>query len=63
MDENRLDLENAFVEFIGDGRNGARPDVRYGIQELRLGSARLVDVREGPNVRRTFQGTRLGPFR
>lgn len=58
VDENRLDLANAFVEISGEASAGAAVGLRHGIQELRLGSARLVDVREGPNVRRTFQGTR-----
>lgn len=66
VDENRLDLQNAFVEFTG-GAMDAQLGLRQGIQEMRLGSARLVDVREGPNVRRTFQGTRawsqLGDWR
>lgn len=59
VDENRLDFENAFVEFSSDGGpREATVGLRQGIQEMRLGSGRLVDVREGPNVRRTFQGTR-----
>jgi hypothetical protein len=33
--------------------------LRPGRQELAFGSGRLVDVREGPNVRRTFDGGRL----
>ncbi|GAB3097907.1 alginate export family protein [Lysobacter terrae] len=68
VDENRLDLENGFIEFTsGAGSRESKYGLRHGIQELRLGSARLVDVREGPNVRRTFQGTRgwgrLGDWR
>lgn len=59
VDENRLDLENGFIEFTSiGGPRESKYGLRQGIQELRLGSARLVDVREGPNVRRTFQGTR-----
>lgn len=33
--------------------------MRVGRQGVRLGSGRLVDYREGPNVRRTFDGARL----
>jgi hypothetical protein len=58
VDANRLDLENAFIEFVDDRPGASQRGLRHGIQELRLGSARLIDVREGPNVRRTFQGTR-----
>lgn len=56
IDENRLDLQQAFVEMnapLGEQRIVA---LRLGRQELRYGSARLVDVREGPNVRRNFNG-------
>ncbi len=34
-------------------------EVAAGRQNLRLGSARLIDVREGPNVRRSFDLTEL----
>jgi hypothetical protein len=58
VDENELALQNAFVDLnlpLG-------PDVdltlRGGRLELQLGSGRLVDVREGPNVRRTFDAAR-----
>ena len=54
VDESGLEAQNLFVEWRSrQGR--AQPGLRYGIQELRLGSARLVDVREGPNVRRSFK--------
>lgn len=54
VDEDRLSWQNAFLEL---GANGRR--VRAGRQELDLGSGRLVDVREGPNVRRTFDAVRV----
>lgn len=55
VDENRLWLQNGFIE-LGDRETSA---LRAGRQELRLGSARLVDVREGPNVRRSFDALRV----
>jgi hypothetical protein len=61
VDENQLWVQNAFVEFGDAGRGAAR--ARIGRQELRFGSARLVDVREGPNVRRTFDALRLTRLR
>ncbi|EKE75121.1 alginate export family protein [Gallaecimonas xiamenensis] len=48
-DQNRLSVQQTFVQY------GAK-DYRLtlGRQELNLGSGRLLDVREGPNVRRRF---------
>lgn len=59
VDENQLDLQQAFADFSFDIAPGATLTLRPGRQEVRLGSARLVDVREGPNVRRTFDGARF----
>ncbi|MEL1263520.1 alginate export family protein [Pseudoxanthomonas putridarboris] len=67
VDENRLDPTNLFVEWQpaadGDGSGG----MRVGIQELQFGSGRLIDAREGPNVRRSFDAVRAyatrGPWR
>jgi hypothetical protein len=61
IDEKRLDLLAAFLEVgIGD-RDRAASFVRLviGRQELNYGSGRLVSVREGPNVRQSFDGFRL----
>lgn len=54
VDENALALQNAFVDFALPLGGGFRLTLRAGRQEIQLGSGRLVDVREGPNVRRTF---------
>lgn len=59
VDENRVDLQNAFIELRPGTIGGVTPIARLGRQEMRLGSGRLVDPREGPNVRRTFDGGRL----
>jgi hypothetical protein len=55
IDEKKLDLQAAFLE-IGNtwGQNAVA--VRAGRLELEYGSGRLVDVREGPNVRLGFDG-------
>jgi hypothetical protein len=58
VDENQLDVQQAFVDFSFDLGADARFTLRPGRQELRYGSGRLVDVREGPNVRRKFDGVR-----
>ncbi len=56
VDENRLSLQNAFVELRSRPQRKHRILFRLGRQELQFGSGRLVSVREGPNVRRTFDG-------
>ncbi|BCS32605.1 alginate export family protein [Luteitalea sp. TBR-22] len=54
-DEDQLDLHQAFAD-VRLGRGWA---VIVGRQELAYGSSRLVAVREGPNVRQSFDGVRL----
>ena len=56
-DEDRLDLHEAFID-AGLGSTGA-PVLRVGRQELSFGSQRLVSIRRGPNVRRSFDGLRV----
>jgi hypothetical protein len=58
----RWDLQQAFVDVrlpLSPG-DGLDPVLRIGRQELVLGSQRLVSIRDAPNVRRTFEGFRLG---
>lgn len=57
VDENALDLQQAFADLRFDA-GGLRWTLRGGREELAFGSSRLVDVREGPNVRRKFDGLR-----
>jgi hypothetical protein len=66
IDEKKLDFEAAFVELrTGEGDHWIA--LEAGRQELNYGSGRLVSVREGPNVRQSFDGARLktryGPWR
>lgn len=58
VDENALALQNAFIDLTLPLGDDARLTLRAGRQELQFGSGRLVDVREGPNVRRTFDAVR-----
>jgi hypothetical protein len=52
-----LDLLQAYIEpSISLGSDQLA--VRVGRQELSLGASRLVSVREGPNIRRAFDGVR-----
>ena len=55
IDENALGVQRAHVDVRPDGDLR----LRLGRQELQLGRGRLVSVREGPNVRRNFDGARL----
>jgi hypothetical protein len=58
IDEKRLDFQAAFLEA---GTSGTRNwiQLRVGIQEMEYGSGRLIDVREGPNVRLSFTGFKI----
>lgn len=60
--EDRLDLQQGFVDWrvplSADARSD--PNLRVGRQEMAFGSQRLVSVRDAPNVRRAFDGVRLG---
>jgi len=58
IDEKRLDFEAAFLE-VGNTHKKNWAVLRVGRQELNYGSGRLVSVREGPNVRQSFDGVKL----
>src|SRR5579859_7990888 len=62
IDEKKMDLQAAFLEVgtgegTGDDRNWIK--FRAGRQEMEYGSGRLIDVREGPNVRLSFDGFKV----
>ncbi len=59
LDEDELEFQNLFGElwFAHDGESDLV--FRLGRQEMQLGSARLVAVRDGPNVRYTYDGGRI----
>jgi len=55
IDEKKLDFQAGFLEVgTSSGENSVK--LRVGRQELEYGSGRLIDVREGPNVRLSFDG-------
>jgi hypothetical protein len=58
IDEKKLDFEAAFLE-AGTGGKHNWITLRVGRQELNYGSGRLLSVREGPNVRQSFDGVKL----
>ena len=54
-DRGAPDIRQAYI----DVRLGDRVRVKAGRQELFFGSSRLVSARDGPNLRRVFDGARL----
>jgi hypothetical protein len=58
IDEKRLDFNAGFLDVcVGAERDWIA--FRVGRQELNYGSGRLVAVREGPNVRQSFDGFKI----
>ncbi|MBV8052266.1 MAG: alginate export family protein [Acidobacteriaceae bacterium] len=55
IDEKKLDFQAAFLQ-VGTGEGQNSIEVRAGRHQLEYGSGRLIDVREGPNVRLSFDG-------
>lgn len=58
----RLDVQQAFVDIQlpMTGNVNIDPGLRVGRQEMAFGSQRLVSIRDAPNVRRAFDGLRVG---
>lgn len=56
IDENPLDLHQAFVDFKLNTAGNSMLTIRAGRQELLYGSQRLLSVRDGPNNRQSFDG-------
>jgi alginate export protein len=55
IDEKKLDFQAGFLE-VGTSTAENSVALRVGRQNLEYGSGRLIDVREGPNVRLSFDG-------
>jgi hypothetical protein len=66
IDENELDLRQAFVAYIGSFWGGT-VKARVGRQEMAFDLQRFVSVRDGPNVRQAYDAAWLdweqGPWR
>ena len=56
-DTDRGDLMQGFLD-LSAGVAGGQATLRAGRQEIGLGSSRIVSVRDGPNIRRAFDGVR-----
>ncbi len=59
VDENQLDLHQAFMDMILPLTRQHLLTVRLGRQELLYGSQRLIAVRDGPNNRQSFDAIKL----
>ena len=58
IDEKKIDFQAGFLELSTSGKDNWIKAL-VGRQELEYGSGRLIDVREGPNVRLSFDGFRI----
>jgi hypothetical protein len=60
IDVDRLSIMQSFIDFATTGRN--RFLLRIGRQDISYGSGMMIGTRDGPNVRRTYDGvfTSLG---
>jgi len=59
IDEDKLNIQNLFVDFTALQDSGHTLILRAGRQELDYGSGRLISVREGPNLRLYFTGFKV----
>jgi len=59
VDEDRGDVHQAFIEIGSHATSSNGISVRAGRQEIVLGSGRLFDNNEGPNVKLSFDGFRI----
>jgi len=59
IDEDQLNIQNLFVDVTAIKTSDKMLNLRLGRQELQYGSGRLIDVREGPNLRNYFDGVKL----
>lgn len=59
IEDNPLDLHQAFVDWSSVNTPGLNMTIRVGRQEIMFGSQRLVSVRDAPNARQSFDGIRV----
>ena len=59
VDQNILDLHQAFIDFSATPTKTQNLTLRLGRQEFLYGSQRLVSVRDAPNNRQAFDAARL----
>lgn len=59
LESDELDLHQGFIEWKPSDSPGLQATVRLGRQEIGYGASRLVGIREGPNMRRSFDMARV----
>ncbi|MFD2035433.1 alginate export family protein [Belliella marina] len=59
IDEDKLNVQNLFLDIMLYKNVYRNLTIRMGRQEIHYGSGRLIDVREGPNLRLYFDGLKL----
>ena len=59
IDEDKLNIQNLFVDVMPYKKMDRSLTLRLGRQEVQYGSGRLIDVREGTNLRLYFDGAKL----
>lgn len=59
LESDELDFHQAFLEWNFRGNDWSSATLRLGRQEIGYGASRLVGIREGPNLRRSFDMARL----
>ncbi len=59
IDVGDLELQQAFLDFVGIDRPLSRLILRVGRQELPVGTGRLVSIRDGANVRLSFDAAKV----
>ncbi|KRD58775.1 hypothetical protein ASE40_20935 [Flavobacterium sp. Root935] len=59
IDEDKLNIQNLFVDFVPYNKLNKTLTFRIGRQEIQYGSGRLIDVGEGINLRLYFDGAKL----
>jgi hypothetical protein len=58
VDKDKFDVHQGFLDFYFGQEQNERSVIRFGRQEMALGSGRLVALREGTNVPFSFDGIR-----
>ena len=59
IDRGDLDLQQAFADLMAVEHSGSRLTLRLGRQEMPVGSGRLVSLRDGSNIRLSFDAAKV----
>ncbi|MBQ4821853.1 alginate export family protein [Aquimarina sp. MMG016] len=59
LESDEIDVHQGFLEWKPINSSGLKTTIRLGRQEIGYGASRIVGIREGPNMRRTFDMVRV----